>query len=130
MGLTHSKPKKPKPPKKLKPATSFFESQKREEEQKELEKKKQEAMLAKDRRPPAKKLKGKPVSADSLGKGTPTVPARPASQEPAQSYDQEAIDRMRNQLRGDASAFLLNNIMLSVQFFENYEKWVILWYSY
>lgn len=38
------------------------------------------------------------------------------------SFDQESIDRMRHQLRHDANAFLLNNIMLSVHFFNNYER--------
>lgn len=38
------------------------------------------------------------------------------------SYDDEALDRMRYQLNNDSDAFLLNNILLSVQFFENYER--------
>ncbi|CAH2086525.1 unnamed protein product [Euphydryas editha] len=38
------------------------------------------------------------------------------------SYDEEALDRMRYQLNNDSDAFLLNNILLSVQFFENYER--------
>lgn len=123
MGLTNSKPKKPKPPKQPKPLKPpkpdepFFESKKREEQERIIEKQKQNEKLAQKRRPPAKPMKVKPSAEPPA-----TTSARPASLEPAQSYDQEAIDRMRNQLRGDASAFLLNNIMLSVQFFENYEK--------
>lgn len=38
------------------------------------------------------------------------------------SYDEEALNRMRWQLQNDSDAFILNNILLSVQFFENYEK--------
>lgn len=37
-------------------------------------------------------------------------------------YDEEALQRMRSQLQNDSDAFLLNNILLSVQFFENYER--------
>lgn len=43
----------------------------------------------------------------------------------SRSYDEEAIDRMRHQLKNDSEAFLLNNILLSVQFFENYERYVL-----
>lgn len=38
------------------------------------------------------------------------------------SFDDEAIERMRYQLQNDCDAFLLNNILLSVQFFENFER--------
>ncbi|XP_063378074.1 uncharacterized protein LOC134665156 [Cydia fagiglandana] len=38
------------------------------------------------------------------------------------SYDDEALDHMRYQLQNDSEAFLLNNILLSVQFFENFER--------
>ncbi|KAG7307218.1 hypothetical protein JYU34_007374 [Plutella xylostella] len=38
------------------------------------------------------------------------------------AYHSEALARMRYQLDEDADAFLLNNILLSVQFFENYER--------
>lgn len=48
------------------------------------------------------------------------MPRPPPSQN--LSYDDEALDRMRYQLNNDCDAFLLNNILLSVQFFENYER--------
>lgn len=38
------------------------------------------------------------------------------------TYDDEALDLMRYQLHYDSDAFLLNNILLSVQFFTNYER--------
>lgn len=56
------------------------------------------------------------------------VPPSPAQGPPPpapahhRSYDDEALDRMRYQLHNDSDAFLLNNILLSVQFFENYER--------
>ncbi|XP_075969534.1 uncharacterized protein LOC142972362 [Anticarsia gemmatalis] len=59
---------------------------------------------------------------------TPAVLAVPPGPCPAptpahvRSYDEEALDRMRYQLHNDSDAFLLNNILLSVQFFENYER--------
>ncbi|KAJ2952781.1 hypothetical protein O0L34_g7141 [Tuta absoluta] len=51
-------------------------------------------------------------------------PQAPPVPPPAQlrSYDDEALDRMRYQLQHDSEAFLMNNILLSVQFFENYER--------
>ncbi|KAF9802404.1 hypothetical protein SFRURICE_009086 [Spodoptera frugiperda] len=55
--------------------------------------------------------------------------APPASANPApapalhlRSYDEEALDRMREELRTKSDVFLLNNILLSIQFFENYER--------
>lgn len=56
----------------------------------------------------------------------PPPPAVAAAPPPAQarSFDEDALNLMRYQLRNDADAFLLNNILLSVQFFENYERYV------
>lgn len=55
--------------------------------------------------------------------------APPAAANPApapalhlRSYDEEALDRMREELRTKSDVFLLNNILLSIQFFENYER--------
>lgn len=55
---------------------------------------------------------------------SPPLPGPGPAPTPAQvrSYDDEALDRMRYQLNNDSDAFLLNNILLSVQFFENYER--------
>ncbi|XP_026757638.2 uncharacterized protein LOC113517233 [Galleria mellonella] len=54
----------------------------------------------------------------------PSQLAAPPIPPPAhiRSYDDEALDNMRRQLRYDINAFLLNNILLSVQFFDNYER--------
>lgn len=54
----------------------------------------------------------------------PPAPAGPplCMQQHARTYDEEALDRMRHQLKNDSESFLLNNILLSVQFFENYER--------
>ncbi|XP_072943942.1 uncharacterized protein [Epargyreus clarus] len=50
------------------------------------------------------------------------VPAPTSAPAHVRSYDDEALDRMRYQLHNDSDAFLLNNILLSIQFFENYER--------
>ncbi|XP_047510183.1 uncharacterized protein LOC125053049 [Pieris napi] len=60
---------------------------------------------------PAPELNG-----PSLGSSPLSAPAQ------VRSYDEDALDRMRYQLNHDSDAFLLNNILLSVQFFENYER--------
>lgn len=51
---------------------------------------------------------------------TPVIPSTPPAN--LRSYDDDAIERMRYQLDKDSDAFLLNNILLSVQFFENFER--------
>lgn len=63
---------------------------------------------------------------------TPTSALSPPAPAPAnvRSYDDEALDRMRYQLYNDSDAFLLNNILLSVQFFENYERYDLVLLSY
>lgn len=63
------------------------------------------------------------ISSVVLGPGPGPAPVPPPPP-PAhvRSYDDEALDRMRYQLHNDSDAFLLNNILLSVQFFENYER--------
>lgn len=74
-----------------------------------------------------------PVNALPPDAMTPTAPPDPflptAPPDPAESrihglssYDEMALENMRHQLNYDANAFLLNNILLSVQFFENYER--------
>ncbi|CAH0406521.1 unnamed protein product [Chilo suppressalis] len=54
--------------------------------------------------------------------GPPPGPAATAQPSNLRSFDDETLGLMRYQLRNDADAFLLNNILLSVQFFENYER--------
>ncbi|XP_077290505.1 uncharacterized protein LOC143914239 [Arctopsyche grandis] len=52
----------------------------------------------------------------------PPRPPRTDPQPASVPYDKEAIDRMRIQLKQNPTAFLLNNIMLSIQFLDNYER--------
>lgn len=68
-------------------------------------------------------VKEAPVPSSMVLAATPEPPPAPASP-PLQlrPYDDEALDRMRYQMYNDSDAFLLNNILLSVQFFENYER--------
>lgn len=94
----------------------FFERE-RWKEQKREEKKK------KNLKPSNKRLavvKEAPVPASPLA--PPPGPGPAPSPVLARSYDAEALDRMRYQLQNDSDAFLLNNILLAVQFFENYER--------
>ncbi|XP_041977539.1 uncharacterized protein LOC121731918 [Aricia agestis] len=95
----------------------FFEREKWKEQKREEKKKKNVN--------PANKrvgMKEAPISPavaltpPVMGPGPIPAPAH------VRSYDDEALDRMRYQLNNDADAFLLNNILLSVQFFENYER--------
>lgn len=68
-------------------------------------------------------VKEAPVpSAVVLGAAPGPLPAPAPPPAHIRSYDDEALDRMRFQIYNDADAFLLNNILLSVQFFENYER--------
>lgn len=110
MGNSKSK-KTPKEPEK------FFERERWKEQKREEAKKKKlshsnKRVAAKE--PPLSALPVPPPPAP--GPGPSPAPAL------ARSYHGEAIDRLRYQLQNDADAFLLNNILLSVQFFENYER--------
>lgn len=63
-----------------------------------------------------------PAAGPSVPGVPPPRPPRTDPQPPSVPYDKEAIDRMRYQLKHNPTAFLLNNIMLSVQFLDNYER--------
>lgn len=67
-------------------------------------------------------LKEPPVTPSVLTPPPPPGPCPAPTPQHVRSYDDEALDRMRYQLHNDSDAFLLNNILLSVQFFENYER--------
>ncbi|CAK1581961.1 unnamed protein product [Parnassius mnemosyne] len=108
MGNTKSKKVQKEPDK-------FFERE-RWKEQKREEKKKRYANAA-NKRMAVKEPPLTPTSA--LVPPAPVMAPAPAN---VRSYDDEALDRMRYQLHNDSDAFLLNNILLSVQFFENYER--------
>lgn len=111
MGNTKSKKIQKEPDK-------FFEREKWKEQKREEKKKKaaslQKRIVLKDSPKPTSAMLPPP----SLGAAPAAAPAH------VRSYDDEALDRMRYQLANDSDAFLLNNILLSVQFFENYERYV------
>lgn len=94
----------------------FFERE-RWKEQQRGEKRKKHANWA-NRRVAAKEPPLMPVIPGPSPMPGPSAPPPPQ----IRSYDEDAIDRMRRQLNNDSDAFLLNNILLSVQFFENYER--------
>ncbi|XP_004924890.2 uncharacterized protein LOC114251553 [Bombyx mandarina] len=94
----------------------FFERE-RWKEQQRGEKRKKHANWA-NRRVAAKEPPLMPVIPGPSPMPGPSAPPPPQ----IRSYDEDAIDRMRRQLNNDSDAFLLNNILLSVQFFENYES--------
>ncbi|CAD0196763.1 unnamed protein product [Chrysodeixis includens] len=94
----------------------FFERE-RWKEQKREEKRKKVVNQANRRGG----MKEPPVTPTVLAPPPPGPPPPPAPQH-VRSYDEEALDHMRKQLHNDADAFLLNNILLSVQFFENFER--------
>lgn len=54
----------------------------------------------------------------TLRKPEQSVPEKPKNPDP----HEVAITRLRNTLNHDWETFLLNNILLSVQFFDNYER--------
>ncbi|CAG4981208.1 unnamed protein product [Parnassius apollo] len=108
MGNTKSKKVQKEPDK-------FFERE-RWKEQKREEKKKRYANPA-NKRAAVKEPPLPPTSAF-----VPPAPVMAPAPANVRSYDDEALDRMRYQLHNDSDAFLLNNILLSVQFFENYER--------
>lgn len=95
----------------------FFEREKWKEQIRE-ETRKKKANPA-NRRPGKQEPPVLPVAAVEPPAG---APAPLCLQQHARNYDEEALDRMRYQLQNDSDAFLLNNILLSVQFFENYER--------
>lgn len=109
MGNSKSKKSQKEPDK-------FFEREKWKE-QKRIEK-------VKVKSNPKNKRTGvkEPPVPPSVALGAPPAPAPGPPPAHVRSYDDEALDRMRYQLHNDADAFLLNNILLSVQFFENYDK--------
>ncbi|XP_068630103.1 uncharacterized protein [Battus philenor] len=93
----------------------FFERE-RWKEQKREEKKKKYVNPA-NKRTAVKE----PPLVTTPGAAAPTPVPLPAPTN-FRSYDDEALERMRYQLHNDSEAFLLNNILLCVQFFENYER--------
>lgn len=53
----------------------------------------------------------------------PFVPKRTTGESP-DDYDAEAKRRMQDQLAWDSQTFVLNQLLLGVQFFDNYERLV------
>ncbi|XP_045785151.1 uncharacterized protein LOC123880848 [Maniola jurtina] len=94
----------------------FFEREKWKEQKRE-EKKKKNANLQK--RAP---VKDPPLSPSAMLSQPALAPVPNPAPTQVRSYDEAALDTMRTQLATDSDAFLLNNILMSVQFFENYER--------
>lgn len=67
-------------------------------------------------------LKEAPITPNVLAPSPAPSPTPPPAPAHVRSYDDEALARMRWQLQNDSDAFLLNNILLSIQFFENFER--------
>lgn len=110
MGNSKSKKSQKEPDK-------FFEREKWKEQKREERRKKNANPV--NRRLGTKEAALPPVAPQPpSASGTRPVPA-PAHH---RSYDDEALDLMRYQLQNDSEAFLLNNILLSVQFFEHFER--------
>ncbi|CAG9096631.1 unnamed protein product [Plutella xylostella] len=93
----------------------FFERERMKEQ-------KREALKKKKMNPANKRTAAKEGPLGTAGPPPPPAPPGPASPPQQRTYHSEALARMRYQLDEDADAFLLNNILLSVQFFENYER--------
>lgn len=111
MGGTKSKPKVP---------TNPFELQQYNREQYELEYQRIEKEEQRKKKA-AEKNKRRQERMNSLK--TPTAPLVPKKMDFEESdYDLEAKKRMQDQLARDSQTFVLNQLMLSVQFFENYER--------
>ncbi|KAL4705139.1 hypothetical protein ACJJTC_018710 [Scirpophaga incertulas] len=96
--------------------TKFFEREKLKEQKRDEKRKKK--LSAVNRRKPVRDapLQSVPMPPSS------SLSAPPPTTSNLRSFDDEVLELMRYQLRNDSDAFLLNNILLSVQFFENYER--------
>ena len=71
----------------------------------------------------AEKLKRKQEKMASLkSPEAPHVPKKPDVCYSESDYNLEVKKRMQEQLAFDSQTFILNQLMLSVQFFENFEK--------
>lgn len=112
MGSQKSKPKVP--------PTNPFEMQQYERDRRvavaESELRQQKA-LKKTQKQPTERLTDQ---RDPKGPHVPPPGRRPSDAEA--DYELEAHRRMQDQLAWDAHTFVLNQLILSVQFFENYEK--------
>lgn len=98
---------------KLKEPATFFEYEKRREVEKRNNKVDTANRRAGEHKQPLPPhLQAAPPPVPSPGPAAPHI----------RSYDEEALERMRNELRTRSDLFLLNNILLSIQFFENYER--------
>lgn len=113
MGLSKSKGKQLEKPG---PNATFFE--------RELYKQQKHEMKTKKLKDPGNRRKALPSAPTHVPvPNTPSpVPMSSATSSNIRSYDDDAIERMNYQLDNDSDAFLLNNILLSVQFFENFER--------
>ncbi|CAH0748181.1 unnamed protein product [Diatraea saccharalis] len=85
-----------------------------------LKEQRQEEKRKKKMNPANKRVAAKDPALLPAAAAVSVAPASPPAN--LRSFDDETLSQMRNQLRNNANAFLLNNILLSVQFFENYER--------
>lgn len=117
MGSSKSKPKVPNNP---------FEVQKFQRVQYEMEYKNAEKEEKRQKKIAEKSMRQQQKLDALKVPNAPHVPKRPEAGYGEIDYDMEAKRRMQDQLARDGQTFVLNQLMLSVQLFENYEKWVSL----
>lgn len=43
----------------------------------------------------------------------------------SRKYDDQVVNRLRDDLNDDPEMFILNNVLMSIQFYENFERYVI-----
>lgn len=129
MGSSKSKPIVPNNPFEADRERKRKNQEERDKVIKRLEKQKEKAAkkAKKEAKLLGKKNKGKKGSRkldDVKQPQPPHVPRIENINFEETTYDLEAKQRMVNQLGQDTSTFLLNQIMMSVQFFGNYERLV------
>lgn len=124
MGSSKSKPIVPNNPFQADQERKRKNQEERDKIIKRLEKQKEKAAKkAKKDAKLSKKKKGKKLD-DVKQPQAPHVPRIENINFEETTYDLEAKQRMINQLGQDTSTFLLNQIMMSVQFYGNYERLV------
>lgn len=126
MGSSKSKPVVPNNPFELDRERKRKNEEERNKVKKRLEKQKEkEAKRLKKEEKLAGKRKKKSKKLDDVKQPQPPhVPRIENINFEETTYDLEAKQRMINQLGQDTPTFLLNQIMMSVQFYGNYERFV------
>lgn len=113
MGRCHSKVSEPNNPFEMEKYKREMYKKKYRECEKQLKRRKKSDEKVKD-------------TATSNRRGRQREESAPTSTRPKQfsesDYDMEAKNRMQDQLACDSQTFVLNQLMLSVQFYGNFEK--------